>query len=107
ATFESIETFGEQSALFRDQAAAVAAMVVTQLVEPARHALANADRLAMQASERADRHLGWASAATLLLLLIIAVVTVTGVTAPVRRLTEATRLLARGAVRTRVLRGGV
>ncbi len=43
----------------------------------------------------------------MLLLIGIAVATVTGVTAPVRRLTEATRRLAGGAVRTRVERGGV
>src|SRR5690606_28476559 len=87
--------------------AGIGGMVVTQLVEPARHALADADRLAVVASERADRQLGWASSATLLLLLVIAVATVTGVTAPVRRLTHATRLLAGGAVRTRVPRGGM
>lgn len=105
--FESIETFNEQSVMFRDQSAEIAGMVVTQLVEPARRALGDADRLAVQASERADRLLGWASGATLLLLIVIAFATVTGVTAPVRRLTEATRRLAGGAVKTRVLRGGV
>ncbi|WP_331066328.1 putative bifunctional diguanylate cyclase/phosphodiesterase [Steroidobacter sp.] len=105
--FESIETLNEQSVMFRDQAAAIAGLVVTQLVEPARHALADADRLAVLASDRADRHLGWASSATLILLLIIAVATVTGVTAPVRRLTHATRRLAGGAVGTRVARGGM
>lgn len=107
AAFQSIEAFNEQSVTFRDQSAAIGGIVVTKLVEPARHALADADRLAVLASDRADRQLGWASAATLLLLLIIAVVTVTGVTAPVRRLTEATRRLAGGAVRTRVPRGGM
>ncbi|MDY6948263.1 MAG: EAL domain-containing protein [Pseudomonadota bacterium] len=107
AAFASIETFNEQSVMFRDHAAEVSGMVVTKLVEPARRALADADRLAVQASERADRQLGWASAATLLMLAVIAIATVTGVTAPVRRLTEATRRLAGGAVRTRVVRGGV
>lgn len=107
AAFESIETFNEQSVMFRDHAAEIAGMVVTKLVEPARRALADADRLAVQASDRADRQLGWASAATLLMLMIIAFATVTGVTAPVQRLTEATRRLAGGAVKTRVLRGGV
>ncbi|HEY0686839.1 MAG TPA: EAL domain-containing protein [Steroidobacter sp.] len=107
AAFQSIETFNEQSAMFRDQAAEISGMVVTQLVEPARRALADADRLAVRASDRADSQLSWASAVTLILLLVIAFATVTGVTAPVRRLTEATRRLAGGAVRTRVLRGGV
>lgn len=107
AAFESIETFNEQSVLFRDRAAEISGMVVDQLVEPARRALADADRLAVQASDRADRQLGWASAVAMLLLIGIAIATVTGVTAPVRRLTEATRRLAGGAVRTRVVRGGV
>ena len=65
-------------------------------------ALADADRLAVRASEKADRQLVWASSAALLLLIVIAIATVTSVTAPVRRLTEATRRLASGAVRTRV-----
>lgn len=107
AAFDSIETFNEQSVLFRDRAGEISGMVVTKLVEPARRALADADRLAVQASDRADRQLGWASGIAMLLLISIAVATVTGVTAPVRRLTEATRRLAGGAVRTRVVRGGV
>lgn len=107
AAFESIETFNEQSVMFRDRSAEISGMVVTQLVEPARRALADADRLAVQASDRADSQLSWASGITLLLLIGIAIATVTGITAPVRRLTEATRRLAGGAVRTRVVRGGV
>jgi diguanylate cyclase (GGDEF)-like protein len=107
AAFNSIETFNEQSVMFRDHAAEISGMVVTKLVEPARRALADADQLAVQASNRADRQLSWASGIAMLLLIGIAVITVTGVTAPVRRLTEATRRLAAGAVRTRVVRGGV
>jgi diguanylate cyclase (GGDEF)-like protein len=107
AAFESIETFNEKSVLFRDYAEEISGRIVTQLVEPARRALADADRLAVSASDRADRQLGWASFATLVMLAIIAFATVTSVTAPVRRLIEATRRLAGGAVRTRVLRGGV
>jgi diguanylate cyclase (GGDEF)-like protein len=107
AAFESIETFNEQSVMFRDHAAEISGRVVDQLVEPARRALADADRLAVQASDRADSRLGWASGITLLLLIGIAIATVTGITAPVRRLTEATRRLAGGAARTRVERGGV
>ncbi|WP_161965572.1 putative bifunctional diguanylate cyclase/phosphodiesterase [Steroidobacter cummioxidans] len=107
AAFESIDTFNEQSVMFRDHAAEISGMVVTKLVAPARRALADADRLAVQASDRADRQLGWASGLAMLLLIGIAIATVTGVTAPVRRLTEATRRLAGGAVRTRVVRGGV
>lgn len=107
AAFESIDTFNEKSVMFRDYAEEVSRRIVTQLVEPARRALADADRLAVRASDRADRQLGWASFATLFILVLIAFATVTGVTAPVRRLIEATRRLAGGAARTRVARGGV
>jgi diguanylate cyclase (GGDEF)-like protein len=93
--------------LFRDKGAEISALIVTKLVEPARHALADADRLAVSASDKADRQLVWASATVLLLLLAIAIITVTSVTAPVRRLIDATRRLAGGAVRTRVSRAGV
>ena len=107
AAFESIETFNEKSVMFRRYAEEISGRIVTQLVEPARRALADADSLAVSASNRADRQLGWASVATLVMLMIIAFATVTSVTAPVRRLIEATRRLAGGAVRTRVVRGGV
>jgi diguanylate cyclase (GGDEF)-like protein len=107
AAFKAIESFNDQSVLFRDQGAYVSGTIMTQLIEPARRALADADRLAMRASEKADRQLLWASTAVLVLLVVIAIATVTSVTAPVRRLTEATRRLASGAVRTRVVRGGV
>ena len=94
--------------LFRDKGAEISALIVTQLVEPARRALADADRLAVRASDKADRQLVWASAATSCCCWsMIAIVTVTSVTAPVRRLIEATRRLAGGAVRTRVSRAGV
>jgi diguanylate cyclase (GGDEF)-like protein len=107
AAFSAIGDFNEHSMSFRDKGAEISGLIVTQLVEPARRALADADRLAVRASDKADRQLVWASAATLLLLVAIAIATVTSVTSPVRRLTEATRRLASGAVRTRVLRGGV
>jgi diguanylate cyclase (GGDEF)-like protein len=107
AVFTAIGAFNDASAIFRDKGAEISGLIVTRLVQPARHALADADRLAMQASDKADRQLVWASTATLLLLALIAIFTVTSVTSPVRRLTEATRKLATGAVRTRVLRGGV
>lgn len=107
AAFKAVDDFNDRSMLFRDKGAQISALMVTQLVEPARRALADADRLAVRASDKADRQLVWASAAVLLLLVAIAVITVTSVTAPVRRLIDATRRLAGGAVRTRVLRGGV
>lgn len=107
AAFKAIDDFNDRSMLFRDKGAEISALIVTQLVEPARHALADADRLAVSASDKADRQLVWSSAAVLVLLLIIAIVTVTSVTAPVRRLVDATRRLASGAARTRVSRAGV
>lgn len=107
AVFSSIDDFNERLALFRDQGAALTGVIVTQLIEPARRALADADRLAVRASEKADRQLVWASSATLLLLVIIAFATVTSVTTPVHRLIHATKRFAGGAVRTRVPRGGV
>jgi diguanylate cyclase (GGDEF)-like protein len=107
AAFKSIDDFNGRSMAFRDKGAEISAVIVTQLVEPARRALADADRLAVSASDKADRQLVWASATVLLLLIAIAIVTVTSVTAPVRRLIDATRRLAGGAVRTRVSRAGV
>jgi diguanylate cyclase (GGDEF)-like protein len=105
--FNAIEAFDERAASFRDQGAELSGLILTQLVEPARRALADADRLAVRAAEKADQQLVWASSATLLLLVIIAVLTVTSVTVPVQRLIEATRRLAGGALRTRAPRGGV
>jgi diguanylate cyclase (GGDEF)-like protein len=107
AAFQAIDDFNDRSMLFRDKGAEISALIVTQLVEPARRALADADRLAVSASDKADRQLVWASAAVMLLLIAIAIITVTSVTAPVRRLIDATRRLAGGAVRTRVSRAGV
>ena len=107
AAFKATDDFNDRSMLFRDKGAEISALIVTQLVEPARHALADADRLAVSASDKADRQLVWASAAVMLLLIVIAIMTVTSVTAPVRRLIDATRRLAGGAVRTRVSRAGV
>jgi diguanylate cyclase (GGDEF)-like protein len=107
AAFKASDDFNERSMLFRDKGAEISALIVTQLVEPARRALADADRLAVSASDKADRQLVWASAAVMLLLVAIAIMTVTSVTAPVRRLIDATRRLAGGAVRTRVSRAGV
>jgi diguanylate cyclase (GGDEF)-like protein len=104
--FAAIADFEERAVLFRDEGAMAASLIVTRLVEPARRALAEADHLAVQASDKADRHLVWVSAAVMLMLIGIAIATVTSVTRPVRRLTDATRKLASGVVRTRVPRGG-
>jgi diguanylate cyclase (GGDEF)-like protein len=105
--FGAIEDFNEQAASFRASAATVSSLVLTELVEPARRALARADQMAVQAADKADRQLVWASASVFLLLLAIAMLTVTSVTTPVRRLIEATMQVASGTIRTRVPRGGV
>ncbi len=105
--FGAIEDLNDQATRFRASAASVSSLVLTELVEPARRALARADQLAVQAADKADRQLVWASASVFLLLLAIAMVTVTSVTAPVRRLIEATMQVASGTIRTRVPRGGV
>lgn len=107
AIFDANVDLQRQSLQFRDQGAALSASVLTQLVEPARAALANADELAASAATQADRELTWGSIAVLLLLLGISSITVISVTSPLRRLTDATRRLAGGAIRTRVPRGGV
>ena len=77
AAFKAIDDFNDRSMLFRDKGAEISALIVTQLVEPARRALADADRLAVSASDKADRQLVWASAAVMLLLVAIAIITVT------------------------------
>lgn len=107
AIFDANVDLQRQSLQFRDQGAALSASVLTQLVEPARAALANADELAASAAMQADRELTLGSIAVLLLLLGISFITVISVTSPLRRLTQATRRLAGGAIRTRVPRGGV
>lgn len=105
--FDGIATLDRQSAEFRDKGAALWSKVLTQLVTPARTALANADEIASRTSLTADREFQTASVLVLLLLLTVSLITVTSVTAPVRRLTEATRRLAGGEIKTRVPRGGV
>lgn len=107
AIFDANTDLQQQSVHFRDQGAALSAAVLTQLVEPARSALANADELAAGAAAQADRELTWGSIVVLLLLLGISIITVISVTSPLRALTDATRRLAGGAIRTRVSRGGV
>ena len=96
-----------RSAEFRDQGAAVSGIVRNQLIEPARRGLADAQLLADRVAEKADRQLAAISLTVLALFIAIAALTVMSVTGPVRRLTKATRALATGQVRTRVVRGGV
>ena len=96
-----------RSVAFRDKGAELSGKIHTQLVEPTRQALVNAEQLAAHAVEKADRDLVWVSSAVLILMSIIAIATVLSVSAPLRRLTEATRRLASGEVRTRVPRGGL
>jgi diguanylate cyclase (GGDEF)-like protein len=97
----------QRSIAFRDRGVALWSKVLTQLVAPARDALAHADTLASEAAVAADQDLRWGSVIVLVLLLVVSLLTVSGVSGPVRRLTEATRRLASGAIHTRVPRGGV
>src|SRR5262249_13844462 len=53
----AIEELGRRSAEFRDQGIAVTGLVRTQLVEPAKQALADADQLAVSSVAEADRQL--------------------------------------------------
>jgi diguanylate cyclase (GGDEF)-like protein len=107
SVFDMNADLEERSTAFRDQAAALWSNVLTQLVTPARQALANADQLAQQAASKADRELSWGSVFVLLLLLAISIITVASVRRPVRQLTDATRRLAAGDISTRVPRGGM
>jgi diguanylate cyclase (GGDEF)-like protein len=107
AVFSSISDLTKSSSEFRDHGAKVSSVVLTQLLEPARMALADANKLAELTAQNAHRQAFWTSVAVLLLMLLISVATVTSVTRPVRRLIEATRSIAFGKVRTRVPRGGV
>ncbi|HEY6644044.1 putative bifunctional diguanylate cyclase/phosphodiesterase [Povalibacter sp.] len=105
--FDVAADLEQRSIAFRDRGAALWSKVLTQLGAPARQALARADELAAQAAQDADQDLRWGSAFVLLLLLVVSLLTVSGVTAPVRHLTKATRRLAAGARHARVPRGGV
>jgi diguanylate cyclase (GGDEF)-like protein len=105
--FDAQFQLNQRADQFRDQGAEVAGIVRTQLVEPARRSLADAEDLAVSAVEKADQQLAWTSGAVLLLVLVISIATTSSVTFPVRRLTQATRKVASGEVRTRVPRGGV
>jgi diguanylate cyclase (GGDEF)-like protein len=103
----AMEELGQRSAEFRDQGIAVSGLVMTQLVEPAQQALADADQLAIQAVADADRKLAMTSVVVLSLMLLISLLIVINIAGPLRRLTRATLELANGVVRTRVPRGGV
>jgi diguanylate cyclase (GGDEF)-like protein len=105
--FDTNAELQQRSVEFRDQAAGLWSNVLTQLVTPARVALANADQLAQQAALKADRELTWGSVFVLLLLFAVSMVTVASVRRPVRLLTQATHRLAAGDISTRVPRGGM
>jgi diguanylate cyclase (GGDEF)-like protein len=107
AIFDADFEVVRRSVAFRDKNAEISGKVRTQLVEPSRQTLVDAEKLAAQAVDKADRQLVSVSAAVLFLTLIISVATVMSIASPLKRLTEATRRLANGEVRTRVPRGGL
>jgi diguanylate cyclase (GGDEF)-like protein len=104
---EAVVDLQRKSAEFRDQGTAVSGIVRNQLIEPARKSLNDAQVLADRVAAKADRQLAAISLTVLALFVVIAILMVMSVTGPVRRLTHAIRELAIGAVRTRVIRGGV
>jgi diguanylate cyclase (GGDEF)-like protein len=103
---DAVTELQRRIAEFRDQGAAVSGVVRTQLVEPARHSLSDAQQLADRVAANADRQIAVVSVIVLALFVAIAVATVLSVTRPVRRLIRATRELTTGAVGTRVVGGG-
>ncbi|HEY8538760.1 MAG TPA: EAL domain-containing protein, partial [Steroidobacteraceae bacterium] len=103
---ESVVDLQRGIAEFRDQGTAVSGIVRTQLVEPARHSLTDAQLIADRVAAKADRQVAIVSIVVLTLFIAIGVATVLSVTRPVRRLIQATRDLTTGAVGTRVVGGG-
>ena len=105
AAFKAIDDFNDRSMLFRDKGAEISG---TDRDAARRAGAARArGRGSTGGAAPRTRPIGsWFGRAlrVMLLLIVIAIVTVTSVTAPVRRLIDATRRLAGGAVRTRVSR---
>lgn len=73
---------------------------------PARVAIADSASQAADATRSAEVTFRWLAIAVLGVALVVSVITMLSITRPVRRLTEASRALARGAWDTRVPAGG-
>ena len=81
--------------------------VETGLQQPAWAALTAAAGRARQAAAATEQHLQQVTAGILCVVLLIGAMVMLGIAAPVRRLLEGTRHLARGTLEARVPRGGV
>ena len=91
---------------FLEESAPLIAGVEEQFQEPARHALLSAASHAAAAAEVAQRTLTVTGAAALGVALLVSVLLFISISLPVRRLTAATRQLARGNLEARARGGG-
>ena len=94
-------------AAFDQSAQELAVLIGTTLQKPALRALTHEAERARLTAEQAEVHLGRVAINVLGVVLIVAAVLAYGIMGPARRLLEGTRRLARGALDTRVPRGGV
>jgi diguanylate cyclase (GGDEF)-like protein len=92
---------------FDRSAEQLAALVQADFQKPAWEALTRAAARARITAENAEHHLARVAAAVLGVVLAIAAMLAYGIIGPARKLLEGTRRLARGALDTRVPRGGV
>lgn len=103
-TEQNIETM---RTAFAQTARELATLVESDLQKPAWQALTRAAGRARVAAQNTEIHLTRVTVGILSVVLIIAGIIIYGIAAPVRRLLEGTRRLARGALDARVGRGGV
>ena len=85
----------------------LAALIVTDLQQPAWQELTRAAGQARLAAESTEVHLTHLTIGILAVAALISAVILLGIAAPVRRLLEGTRRLARGTLEARVPRGGI
>ena len=101
------QAIGTSSADFEQSSRELDAVIESDLQRPAWQALTQAAGHARAAAERTEAHITRVTVGILALVLVIALVILLGIAAPIRRLLEGTRHLARGALDARVPRGGV
>ena len=108
ARFVEIDrTISTARAAFDESAHELAALIETELHAPAWQALTHEAERARVTAEDAAAHLARVAINVLAVVLVVAALLAYGIMAPARRLLEGTRRLARGALDTRVPRGGV
>ncbi|HEV7431687.1 MAG TPA: EAL domain-containing protein [Steroidobacteraceae bacterium] len=101
------QTVDSSLAKFEQSAQQLNGEIESELQRPAWLALSEAAGHARIAAEQTETHITRVMLGILGLLAAMAVVILLGVAAPIRRLLESTRRLARGALDARVPRGGV